>query len=130
MKSSFISWLSTVLALATLTVLPNVSAISPVSILITATIIWLLLVLLWPILKIFLLPFNLASFGLIGSLVYFFLFWFCLWILPGVMVEPVRLFGFYMGDVAVLLLLSFLLSLLQRLFSWLLARILHEKRRK
>ena len=130
MLSSLLSWLATVLALATLTLLPNVTVISPVSILITATVIWLLLVLLWPIIKVFLLPFNLVSFGLIGSLVYFLLFWFCLWIMPGVMIQPVRVFGYYLGDVAVLAALSFLLSLLQRLFSWLLGHFFHQKRRK
>ena len=130
MLSSLLSWLATVLALATLTLLPNVTVISPVSILITATVIWLLLVLLWPVIKVFLLPFNLVSFGLIGSLVYFLLFWFCLWIMPGVMIQPVRVFGYYLGDVAVLGALSFLLSLLQRLFSWLLGHFFHQKRRK
>jgi len=130
MLSSLLSWLATVLALATLTLLPNVTVISPASILITATVIWLLLVLLWPIIKVFLLPFNLVSFGLIGSLVYFLLFWFCLWIMPGVMIQPVRVFGYYLGDVAVLAALSFLLSLLQRLFSWLLGHFFHQKRRK
>ena len=130
MLSSLLSWLATVLALATLTLLPNVTVISPVSILITATVIWLLLVLLWPVIKVFLLPFNLVSFGLIGSLVYFLLFWFCLWIMPGVMIQPVRVFGYYLGDVAVLAALSFLLSLLQRLFSWLLGHFFHQKRRK
>lgn len=129
MKSPTLGWLSTVLALATLVLLPNVSVSSPVFILITATLIWIIFSLCWPVLKVFLLPFNLATFGLVGSVAYFILFWFCLWIFPDISLQPVRIFGFYLGDIAVLSLTALLLSLLQRFFSWLLWRFLHKKRR-
>lgn len=130
MKSLVSSWLATVCALATLTLLPNVSAISAVTIIISATLVWLVLILLWPIFKLFLLPFNLASFGLIGSVVYFLLFWLCLWLVPGITVLPVRIFGYYAGDVLVLSLLSIMVTFLQRIYSVLLSKLLREKRRK
>jgi uncharacterized membrane protein YvlD (DUF360 family) len=130
MKSLILSWLSTVLALATLMLLPNVTVTAPVLILISATLIWIVLILCWPFLKLFLLPFNLATFGFAGSVAYFLLFWLCLWIFPGVTIQPVRVFGLYLGDIAVLFAASLFLSLLHRGYLWLLGLFFHKKRRK
>lgn len=130
MKSLLGSWLATVLALATLLLLPNISAASLLLLLLPATLIWIVLILLWPVIKVFLMPFNLATFGFAGTLAYFLLFWLCLWIFPGITIQPIRLFGFYLGDIAVLFFVSFVLSLLQRFYSWLFALLFRKKRRK
>lgn len=130
MKSLVYSWLATVLALTTLMLLPNVTVTSPLVIFIAATVIWVVLIICWPLLKVFLLPFNLATFGLVSSFAYFLLFWFCLWIFPGVTIQPVRVFGFYLSDIAVLIVASLFLSLLQQGFSVLLERLFYKKRRK
>lgn len=130
MKSLLISWLATVCALSTLLLLPNISVSNPLLILIPATLIWLLLFLSWPVLKLVLIPFNLATFGLAGMLVYFLLFWLALWLVPVLTLQPVRIFGFYFGDIGVLLLMSAILSLLHRGYFWLLRGLLREKRRK
>lgn len=130
MKSLVLSWLATVLAVASLLLLPHISVVSPLTIFVSATLIWLVLIIFWPVIKIFLVPFNLATFGFAGSVVYFLLFWLCLWIFPGITIQPARLFGFYLGDVAVLLLTSLILSMLQRGYAWILSLIFQEKRRK
>lgn len=128
MKSALLSWLSTALALATLLLLPNVAAVSPVSLIISATIIWVVLILLRPLTKLVLLPFNLATFGFAGTLVHFFLLWFCLWIYPGIIVMTARVFGFYLADIGTLALLAFILSLLQRSYAALFQVLFAHKR--
>ena len=130
MKSLLISWLATVCALTTLLLLPNISVSNPLLILIPATLIWLLLFSLWPVLKVVLIPFNLATLGLAGMFVYFLLFWLALWLVPVLSFQPARIFGFYFGDIGVLVLMSAVLSLLHRCYSWLLRGIFREKRRK
>lgn len=130
MKSLVISWLATVLAFATLLVLPNVSVTSLSIILLPATLIWLLLILLWPLAKLFLLPFNMASYGLASTLAYFLLFWLCLWIFPGVRIQPVTVAGIYIGDISILFFISFMLSLLQRAYSMVINQLFAGKRRK
>jgi uncharacterized membrane protein YvlD (DUF360 family) len=130
MKSLCISWLATVCALATLLLFPNISVSNPFLILIPATLIWLLLFFAWPVVKLVLIPFNLATVGLAGMFVYFFLFWLALWLIPVLSLQPVRIFGFYFGDIGVLMLVSAVLSLLHRCYSWLLRGFFREKRRK
>lgn len=130
MKSLLLGWLASVGALATLTLLPNVSTISYVSVLITATLVWLLIIVLWPIARLFLLPFNLATFGLASSIAYILLFWLCLWIVPGITVTPVLIYGWYLGDIAVLFLFSSLLSVLYNLYRRILSKLFREKARK
>lgn len=130
MKSPLLGWLATVGALATLILFPNVSTNSYVIVLITATLVWLLVIVLWPIARLFLLPFNLATFGLASSIAYILLFWLCLWIVPGITFTPVFIYGWYLGDIAVLFLFSSLLSLLYNLYRRILSKLFGEKARK
>lgn len=130
MKSLLLGWLATVGALATLMLLPNVTTVSYVNVFITATLVWLLVIVLWPVARLFLLPFNLATFGLASSIAYMLLFWLCLWIVPGITVKPVFVYGWYLGDIGVLFLFSTMLSLLYNLYRRLLSLIFREKGRK
>jgi uncharacterized membrane protein YvlD (DUF360 family) len=116
------SWLAMVAAAFTVLLLPNVSASSWVPVVIVATLLWLVHFLIWPILKVLLLPFNLATFGFAGTIVYTVLFWLCLWLYPGFQVAPLAFFGGSPQPGWTLFLFSFCLLLLFKLYLRLIAR--------
>ncbi len=124
MRSIFISLVSSLSAVWLLTFTPLASASNVYAILMLAGLWWLLQTILNPILKILLLPFNIVSFGVIGSLVSFFLIWFIFWLVPGFKIHSFIFFGFSISGVLLLVIISFCLALLEKLIYQILDAVL------
>ena len=114
MKSIFMRFLQTILAIALLAFLiPTVKYSDYLTLIMAGIVLSLLQMILRPILKLLFLPINIVTLGLFSWLINVFLLWSATKIVPGFDINPTIFMGVRLGEFGTLVLVSFLLSLAQ-----------------
>lgn len=114
MKSLFIRFIQTILAIALLAFLvPTIQYTDIITLVVAGIVLSLLQLLLEPILKLLFLPINIVTLGLFSWIINVFIVWLADQLVPGFDIKPTILMGFQLGEFGTLILVSFLLSLSQ-----------------
>lgn len=101
------------IVLAMLTLLPNVTVSSLISLVLAAVVFELLFSVVKPILKLLFLPINIVTLGLFSALLNIFLLWLVTYLVPGFHISDLVLFGVQLNQFWSLVATAFVISIMQ-----------------
>ena len=114
MKSLFMRFLQTILAIALLAYLiPTIKYTDVITLVVAGVVLSLLQMIAKPILKVLFLPVNIVTLGLFSWVINVFILWLATALVPGFDIKPTLFMGIQLGQFGTLVLMSFLLSLAQ-----------------
>lgn len=115
-----LSWLACASAFFLLTLTPIATASSWQTVIAISTLWWIFGSLIYPILKVLLLPFNIISLGLIGGVVQFLCLWIIFWIIPGFHLHAFTIYGLTISGGLLFFVVAFAVSLFQTFLMYIL----------
>lgn len=110
------SWLACVGAFFALTFTPLATSNDWRSIALIGTAWWIFGLLVKPVLKLILFPFNVISYGFIGIVVEYAVVWLLFWLIPAYQLHDIVLFGWVIAGWWRLFVASFAIAILQKIF--------------
>lgn len=110
------SWLACVGAFFALTFTPLADTSDWKSILVIGTLWWVFGLLVKPVLKLILFPFNVISYGFIGIVVEYFVVWLLFWLIPAYQLNNIVLMGWSITGWWLLFVASLAIAILQKIF--------------
>lgn len=125
LRDVFNNWLACIGAFFLLTLTPVATVSNWQSLIWIGSLWWLFGVLIRPILKLVLLPFNIISLGAIGALVQFLAIWLIFWLIPSFQLHSVLIQGFRVEGWLLIAAVAFVISIFQRLLLSVLSQLFH-----
>jgi putative membrane protein len=112
------SILITAITLAILAwLLPTIGYLNIVTLILASVVLTLLQGVVKPVLKILFLPINIVTLGLFSLIINVFILWLATFLVPGLKISPMILFGVRLGEFGTLLMVSCIISFIQNLLK-------------